>query len=775
MGKAKDQQYTIAIMTGEDQTGFADNLMRGFYSAAREEGVNIVWLVGPQIPEYCADIVTSSLTGNYRYHFNSIYQYAHLIKPDAMVITRSVLRSFESEEEKQAFLDQFSDIPYIIVGDKSKDDKVPHYFVDNYNGMRGCVEHLVKDHEYRKIAFLSGPKGNAAAEIRLKAYQDVMQENGIQVTDSMIAYGDFTDRVEDQVLFMLKKNPNLEAIVCASDYMAQGCYRACTSQNLVVGRDIAVTGFDDSSAASTMNPPLTTVSQNNFEMSATALRNAIALCRGEEVESYSISTVFRKRCSCGCRPVKVLTTRYVPEDEMADFVDDAAEQLSEYMFSSIAYGQEFEDLKDAFTEYIYYIYNAFFTGKVKSFSMGYLMDVLKKIASYPYIKSEVLLDNITQVLQIMMANAKDAYSQGMVASIISSTQQYVHAMDIEKLQKEIYTSGRRAWFVPTFARDLASEVYLSRPQNIFFHVMNELKKMAVRRAYFFSFKEPVIYEAGEKLNLADVITVVAYFDSYDMTFFHKVEQPEFTKENGMMSFIQGTNPTCLVPVVLFAEQKQYGIMMCEVEYEDIPFLQKCCVQLGTLFHFIELNLKEQETQRELQETLRVVKEQNTILSFISEYDELTKLLNRRGFVEQALSLMTKSSGSRAFLIFGDLDHLKEINDVFGHSEGDFAIKHIADRLRAILPEGTICGRIGGDEYVAFVLSDEEDFRERIEREFKAAGNQFNESSDKPYYVEMSLGIQEFICGPDVDFSEMMKKSDELLYVAKATRRKSIKK
>jgi len=731
--------------------------------------------MGPQIPEYCADIVTSSLTGNYRYHFNSIYQYAHLIKPDAMVITRSVLRVFESVGEKQTFLEQFSDIPYLIVGDKSEDENVPYLVVDNYNGMKGCVEHLIKEHGYRQIAYLSGPKENHSAWERLRAYEDAMRENGISVTDGMIAYGDYSDHVEEQVMYMLKKNPNLEAIVCADDTMAQGCYRVCASQNLVVGRDIAVTGFDDSSVASTMTPPLSTVSQNNFHMSALALKNAIALCKGEKVESGSVPTVWKNRCSCGCKPVKVLNTRYVPEEEMEEFVDNVIEQLSEYMFSSIAYEEEFEELKDAFSEYLYYVYNAFFTGKVASFSMGYLMDVLKKIASYPYMKSDLLVDNMTQVLQIMMANAKDAYSQGMVASIISSTQQYIHAWDIEKLEKEIYTSGRRAWFVPTFARDLASEVYLSKPQNIFFHIMSELKKMAVRRAYFFAFDEPIVYEPGEELDLSEAIKVVAYFDSYDMTFFHKVEQPEFTKENGMMSFIQGTNPVCLVPVVLFAEQKQYGIMMCEVDYEDVAFLQKCCVQLGTLFHFIELNLKEQQTQRELQETLRVVKEQNTILSFISEYDELTKLLNRRGFVEQALSLMTKSAGSRAFLIFGDLDHLKEINDVFGHSEGDFAIKHIADRLRTILPEGTICGRIGGDEYVAFLLSDEEDFRDRIEREFKAAGKAFNDVSDKPYYVEMSLGIQEFICGPEVDFSEMMKKSDELLYVAKATRRKSIKK
>lgn len=775
MGEEKEKRYTIAVMTGDTQSDYSEELMRGFYTSAHEEGVNIVLLMGPQMPTYCTDIVTSSITGNYRYQFNSIYQYVHFIKPDAIVVTYGSLSAFYSEQSKRSFLNQFSDIPYLVIEDKPLDENVPYLDTDNYSGMKACVEHLIVDHGYRKIAFLSGPRSNHDAEERLRAYLETMEEHGIEVTDTMIAYGDYTDRVDEQATYLLENNPGLEAIVSANDGMAKSCYRVCATRNLIVGKDIAITGFDNIASASTMNPPLTSVSQNSFQISYTALKNAVAMCRGEKVVSRSMPTALKKRCSCGCSPVKILSTRYIPENEMGEFIEKAIEEVSQYLFASVSYAKDYEYLKSALAEFCHYIYHAFFEGNAQQFNMECLLDILKKMAAYPYVSNSFLLESITQMLQILMANAKDGYSQGLMAAIISSTQQFVHSTNIEKLENEIYISNRKAWFVPTFARDLASEEYLSKPQNIFFRIMGDLKKMAVRSAYFFVFDTAVVHEPNKSLNFPEKMKLVAYFDSQDMTFYHRVEQPEFTTQNGFMSYIGGKDAVCFTPVILFSERNQYGIMMCEVDHADIAFLQMCSIQLGTLFRFIELNMQTLQSRMELQDSLRVIKEQNTILSFISEYDELTKLLNRRGFIEQALTLYKNSVGKHAYLIFGDLDHLKEINDVFGHAEGDFAIKNIADRMRRILPEDAICGRIGGDEYVAFLLTDEEDFKNRIQTEFAEIAKTFNEESDKPYYIEMSLGIHECICSEDVKFEEMMKKSDELLYKAKANRRKSIKK
>lgn len=775
MKELRNRHYTIAIMVGDTQSEYSEELMRGFYAAAREEGVNIVLFMGPQMPTYCTDIMTSSITGNYRYQFNSIYQYTHFMRPDAMIISYGTLSAFNSEQSKQSFFQQFTDTPYLIIEDTSSDERIPYLATDNYSGMKACMEHLIVDHGYRKITFLSGPRNNHDAEERLQAYRDTMQQYGLEVTDTMIAYGDYTDHVEEQANYLFDNNPKVEAIVCANDAMAKSCYRVCITRNLIVGKDVAITGFDDVGPASTMTPPLTSISQNSFQISYTALKKAVALCKGEKIVSGSMPTRLKKRCSCGCSPMKLLEAKYVPENEIEAFIERAIGEVARYIFDSVSYEKDREYLTQALSDFFYYIYNTLFQGDYENFDMDHLLDILRIMAAYPYLSNSLVLESITQLLQILMANAKDAYSQGMMASIISSSEQFVHSLNIEKLEKEIFVSNRKSWFVPTFTRDLASEAYLEKPQNIFYRVMEELKKMAVRSAYFFLFDEPVLHEPGKTLSFPDHMHLVAYFDSEDMKFYRRVEQPVCSVATGGLSYIDGRDPACLTSVLLFSERKQYGIMVCEVEHADIAFLQICSVQLGTLLHFVELNLLEQQAQRDLQDSLRVIKEQNTILSFISEYDELTKLLNRRGFIEQALSLYEKSDGRKAYLIFGDLDHLKEINDVYGHAEGDFALKACAERLRTILPDSCICGRIGGDEFVAFLLSDETNFKLCMEKEFTEAGAEFNEACEKPYYIEMSIGVHEFICDSGVKFDEMLRISDKLLYEAKKNRRLSVKK
>lgn len=171
----------------------------------------------------------------------------------------------------------------------------------------------------------------------------------------------------------------------------------------------------------------------------------------------------------------------------------------------------------------------------------------------------------------------------------------------------------------------------------------------------------------------------------------------------------------------------------------------------------------------------VIQNQNHILSFISEYDELSKLLNRRGFMERAISLCKDHEGVPAHLIFGNLDHLKEINDCFGHASGDFAIQSAAQLLTENLPAASLTARIGGDEFVALVLSSDPDFATSFPAKLKRTQTDFNAVSDKPFFVELSVGIQSFICTADTDLNEIIKKSDEILYEAKKHRRSSIKK
>lgn len=122
----------------------------------------------------------------------------------------------------------------------------------------------------------------------------------------------------------------------------------------------------------------------------------------------------------------------------------------------------------------------------------------------------------------------------------------------------------------------------------------------------------------------------------------------------------------------------------------------------------------------------------------------------------------------------DFDYLKEINDVFGHAEGDFAIKYCGETLNKIAGEKGIVGRIGGDEFCILIPGDANMGEIFIEQIFSAI-NTFNLHSDKPYYVELSIGYTQIVCEKDLLIAEEMKAADLALYEVKKRRRESVRK
>lgn len=82
--------------------------------------------------------------------------------------------------------------------------------------------------------------------------------------------GNYSEHVTEQVEYILDHNPELEAIAFANNNMAKAGYRVCAARDLLVGYDIAITGFDDIDHAKTMEPPLTSVSHSSFQFSCQA-------------------------------------------------------------------------------------------------------------------------------------------------------------------------------------------------------------------------------------------------------------------------------------------------------------------------------------------------------------------------------------------------------------------------------------------------------------------------------------------------------------------------
>ena len=140
-----------------------------------------------------------------------------------------------------------------------------------------------------------------------------------------------------------------------------------------------------------------------------------------------------------------------------------------------------------------------------------------------------------------------------------------------------------------------------------------------------------------------------------------------------------------------------------------------------------------------------------------------------------MNLNKEHSGENAVLVFADVDHLKEINDCFGHKEGDFTIHFAAKALRTALKDCGIVGRIGGDEFVAMIYPCEEHTAAEIIGGIQAACEDFNQISEKAYYIGLSMGQHHFVCSPDVSIPEVLGKADEALYAQKVRRRSTIRK
>lgn len=136
-----------------------------------------------------------------------------------------------------------TEMPLVSMGRPYCECNVNFIDVDNYGGSRMAVEHLVKLGK-KRIATITGPQTSMVGMERTRAYLDVLHENDMEIEESLIACGDFTQAVGySMVKDLLPAKP--DALFAASDSIAYGAMRYLKEVGLRIPEDIAVIGFDD--------------------------------------------------------------------------------------------------------------------------------------------------------------------------------------------------------------------------------------------------------------------------------------------------------------------------------------------------------------------------------------------------------------------------------------------------------------------------------------------------------------------------------------------------
>jgi diguanylate cyclase (GGDEF)-like protein/PAS domain S-box-containing protein len=155
------------------------------------------------------------------------------------------------------------------------------------------------------------------------------------------------------------------------------------------------------------------------------------------------------------------------------------------------------------------------------------------------------------------------------------------------------------------------------------------------------------------------------------------------------------------------------------------------------------------------------------IKYLAEHDELTGLSNRRIFnkkLEQ--SILTAKDNEYFALAFLDIDSFKNINDTFGHTNGDAILKEISIRIRSKLMNLNTIARTGGDEFLILfnISSSKDSFKESVELIRKCFDQPFYLNQEK-LYITTSVGVAIY---PDdgADRETLMKNVDIALYTAK---------
>ena len=161
------------------------------------------------------------------------------------------------------------------------------------------------------------------------------------------------------------------------------------------------------------------------------------------------------------------------------------------------------------------------------------------------------------------------------------------------------------------------------------------------------------------------------------------------------------------------------------------------------------------------------------LKRLAHYDTLTGAYNRGYGLEllQRQLKLSKRNKSPLLLAYADLDNLKDINDEFGHEEGDRAMVQVAKLLKSILREVDIITRMGGDEFLVIFLDSSLNeipiIRERLSKELAL----LNQVSKKPYKIEFSTGFCNYDSANPQSMDELIRIADQMMYEEKKSKRK----
>ncbi|MBR1739607.1 MAG: GGDEF domain-containing protein [Ruminococcus sp.] len=756
------RRIRIGLLLSHLEDDFDDAVCAGAMMAAKEHDVNLVVLPGRYIDGVYADKIRTE----YEYQYNTLFELARDDGFDALLVLIGTLGSHLDKKRRTEFLSRFSHIPIITL--TSQVDGYPCINVDNSTGLRQVIEHLIESHSCRNLGFVSGPMTSDDAVERFEVYKEVLADHGIEFDENKVVYGNFSKYVAPKVGELIDRCPGLDAIVCSNDQMAIGTYHAMEERGLKPGKDILVTGFDDDPAATELTPHLTTVAMDSTELGYNALIEAVNYINNGSIEHDTLSSSMIVRNSCGCTGSAKLNTISLSSDSTN--YEEFAEKVAKFLFTKYRVSAETSYLRSKFAEIVKLIGVCVeHIARDEAYDPYVIFDRLEELIRkdlFDYISLEILYTVIEYVHISYSSNLQSKNSQIRLNTIFARIYRMIAEFDASICKEKLDDNYFMTWQTNSITRDML--IFDAYNDEAYLSVVDKLTRLHVSSSYLYCYDPVVINTKNDVWHYPEIMKLKAYHNMGEPVMLPAEKQSIRLQDIFTNEFFPNDRRYTMVCMPLFTNDEHYGLLICEMEHEYFNYLQSITVQLCAALKIISLMKQQSVIQKQLQQSLIEIRENNQLLGELSRQDELTGCFNRRGFFEKVRKLIRSNEGQDAIMIFADLDNLKTINDRFGHEEGDFAIRSVAAILGEAFTGDEVIGRIGGDEFVVCATVREKltaaQIRSHVEELTKAYND--SEGRDKDYYVHASVGVYPFKCTDTVEINELLSHADALLYEQK---------
>lgn len=757
---------TIAFFSNSLEEDYTETLGKGIIEAAEEKDVNLIILSG--------ETLKMGYTG--RYNYNVVYEYVSHQNVDALVIASSVLCQCVTNDEFKEFCYKYKPLPVVSIGVPV--EGIPSVLINSRTGLKKVIDHLIKDHHRRRIAFVKGPEGHPEAEERFDVYRETLKENGIDYDPDLVVPGDFTiNQVENSMKILLdERKASVDAIVAASDAMAFGVLESLRNRNIVVPDEISVTGFDDGEGAKYSNPSLTTVKQPIREYTKKALEIALDYINGNQPHSVVLDTEMVLRESCGCFSEAMQSFNI--DNPLLGLNPDKQPKLETEWLSNLFIRQNFEnsDIKEMKLSFLQpFVINCFqvFLGDSLDWpEIEKLLRYFEVLVDVRGLKGNDILTIqkiFTNLHKLLKKHVKDNNSL-LVEDFFQRLRVLITDMLIKIHGNSLKSHHQDIRHLRELMVEMVSKInnYHEQARTI----IPRMRVMGINHCYIFLYDKPIMYQMGGDWINPPIINLAMAYNKEDWVLPNDGQKIR-TEEIFNNEWLPQDKRFTMMFYPLFVEEEHLGLILFEFNMPNIYMFESLVVEISCAIKLSLLFYEREQIDTRLQEVVRELEDYNQKLSNISQTDELTGLYNRRGFLnlaKQSLNLARKRE-KNGLLFYADMDGLKMINDQYGHDEGDVAIKAMGNVLVKTFRASDIISRLGGDEFTILAVDSTLESLPKIEERLQKYLNEYNSEVKKPYQLSITIGAVAFDSTESIQLEELMNKADNMLYEKKRAKKK----